>query len=141
MEDSAYESIYTGVYVFVFIIAVTITIFLFKSISDLSEKSYEYGKIKTDLTISEDVPSESIIILSGSEVISYYFNHIRKDLYNPLSMPTNKYYNVTINGVNLLESDSYEVVKNKVGLNNKYKLEYTSRTGSTGIAEISITKI
>ena len=140
MEDSAYESIYTGVYVFVFIIAISITIFLFKSISDLSEKSYEYGKIKTDLAVSENVPSESIITLSGQEVVSYYFNYIRKDLYNPLSAPANKYYNVTINGVNILEYDNYEQVKNKIGLNNKYKLEYKSKD-NTGLAQISITKI
>ena len=139
MEDSAYESIYTGVYVFIFIIALTITIFLFKSISNLSEKSYEYGKAKTDLAVSEDVPSENTIILTSQEVISYYFNYIRKDLYSLESTPTNNYYTVTINGVGILATDNYSVVKDNIGLSGKYKLEYLSKNGEK--AQISITKI
>ncbi len=42
MEESAFQAIYTGVYIIIFIVALTTSLYLFNGISDLAEKSYEY---------------------------------------------------------------------------------------------------
>jgi hypothetical protein len=140
MEDSSYEALYMGAYIFVFVIAITITIYLFSSISELSEKAYEYGRAKVDLAVSENVPIENAVILSGSEVISYYFNYIKKDLYS--NKPTKNYYTVTIQTKTELLKEgsaySYEQVKNLIGLSNKYTLKYESKNESTKLANVTL---
>lgn len=42
MEESAFQAIYTGVYIVIFIVSLTTALYLFNGISKLAEDSYEY---------------------------------------------------------------------------------------------------
>lgn len=79
MENS-YEALYTGVYLFVFVAAMTIAVYLFQGVNDLANNSYDYGKVVTgDAVIETD--TEEAKYLSREDLISYYFNYIKKDNY------------------------------------------------------------
>ncbi|MEG0872482.1 MAG: hypothetical protein RSE00_00915 [Clostridia bacterium] len=144
MEDSSYESIYTGVYIFIFIIALTGTIYLFTSVGTLAEKAYEFGNVKSDKAIIENIPVDNVITLSPSEVISYYFNYVQKDMYSVSSADnmTNR-YNLTITGRHgaLASTLNYEQAKDAIGT-GEYVLRYESENVDAKgkkIARVTIT--
>ena len=78
MGDSAYQAIYTGVYVFVFIIAMSATIYLFMTIIDYAELSYNYGNTALDSNLIENIPTTKYQLLTGSDVITYYYNYVKR---------------------------------------------------------------
>ncbi len=142
MEDSTFEAMHVAVSIFVFIIAISATIYLFSSISELSERSYEYGKVKVDAAVSEQVPSENAVILDSSQVIAYYFNYVKKDLYLAPDATVKQEYKVTINTPSgtLTNNLTYQQVLTSVGSTRKYILEYTSKntSGAIPVATINI---
>ena len=71
MEDSAYEAIYTGVYVFIFIIALTVSLLLFNGINEVADLSYEFSNKISGSETLVNVPVEQNLLLSPSEVLSY----------------------------------------------------------------------
>ena len=149
MEDSAFEALYTGAYVFVFIIALTLTIFLFSSITDFADLAYEYEETSGDSSVIVDTPVNQNLLLSSDEVMSYYYNYIKKDIYGDDSKKES--YNVIIKtkakdeaGADLSlisgESDmTISELSDRLGKNNKYILRYKS-VDNAGNVTIEIQK-
>lgn len=149
MEDSAFEALYTGAYVFVFIIALTVTIFLFSSITDFADLAYEYEETSGDSSVIVDTPVNQNLLLSSDEVMSYYYNYIKKDIYGDDSKKES--YNVIIKtkakdeaGADLSvisgESDmTISELSARLGKNNKYILRYKS-VDNVGNVTIEIQK-
>ena len=149
MEDSAFEALYTGAYVFVFIIALTVTIFLFSSITDFADLAYEYEETSGDSSVIVDTPVNQNLLLSSDEVMSYYYNYIKKDIYGDDSKKES--YNVIIKtkakdeaGADLSlisgESDmTISELSDRLGKNNKYILRYKS-VDNVGNVTIEIQK-
>lgn len=78
MGENATEGIFIGVYIFIFIVALSATITMFYMINNYAELSYEYGKnIENSGTLIENVSTSTYRVVTGSEVISYYFNYIK----------------------------------------------------------------
>lgn len=141
MEDSTFEAIHVAVNIFVFIIAITATIYLFKSISELSEKAYEFGKLKIDSVVAEQVPSENAVVLDSSQVISYYFNYVKKDLYAEPDATVKQEYKITINtpsGTITRTDLTYQEALNSIGTTRKYILEYKTKNTASGIPVATI---
>lgn len=145
MEESAFDAIYIGIYVFVFVIAVTATMFLYNSISDYADLAYEFSH-KVDegaLIVGSEVQRNKII--TGDEVINYYYNYIKKDKYDS-NNNSNYIVNINLNGKNetenlLISTDlTYKEVVQQIGITNKYLVEYTKET-SDGKAIINITRV
>ena len=149
MEDSAFEALYTGAYVFVFIIALTVTIFLFSSITDFADLAYEYEETSGDSSVIVDTPVNQNLLLSSDEVMSYYYNYVKKDIYGDDSKKES--YNVIIKtkakdetGADLSvisgESDmTISELSDRLGKNNKYILRYKS-VDNVGNVTIEIQK-
>ena len=149
MEDSAFEALYTGAYVFVFIIALTVTIFLFSSITDFADLAYEYEETSGDSSVIVDTPVNQNLLLFSDEVMSYYYNYVKKDIYGDDSKKES--YNVIIKtkakdeaGADLSvisgESDmTISELSDRLGKNNKYILRYKS-VDNAGNVTIEIQK-
>ena len=145
MEESAFDAIYIGIYVFVFVIAVTATMFLYNSISDYADLAYEFSH-KVDegaLIVGSEVQRNKII--TGDEVINYYYNYIKRDKYDTANN-SNYIVNINLNGKNeterLLTSTNltYKELVQQIGITNKYLVEYVKET-SDGKAIINITRV
>ncbi|MDD2375951.1 MAG: hypothetical protein PHD15_01675 [Clostridia bacterium] len=110
MENSAYEILVTSVYVFVFIIATSITIYLFLSTITLADKVYEYGKVVSSDSIIETTSAPTNNTITGSELLTYYYNYKSSDKYGT---SLDSIYNFT----------NIEPVSN-INLNDLYTLTY-----------------
>lgn len=123
MENS-YEALYTGVYIFVFVAALTIALYLFQGVNDLADNAYDYGKaVDSSAVIETDTDAEDSKYLSREDVISYYFNYIKKDNYEDVDvsgMPT-----VTINGITA-SNLSYSTLISKLSGDKRYELTIDS---------------
>ena len=156
MDSSAYEAIYTGVYIFIFIIALTVAIVLFNSITNFADLAYEFtNRIDSNSTIVQ-APVEENLLLDSNKVLSYYYNYIQKDLYGDgesANMGTQKekykisiYTKVNDNGIPKLDSKlekglTLEEAIERIGINsdnNKYILTYDSK--DEGSIDITIKK-
>lgn len=129
MENSAYEALYTGAYILVFIMALTVALYLFNSINDFADLAYEFNTTVEDKSTIINAPTEANILLTGEEVLSYYYNYVKHDLYTEKESLIN--YNVKIFKSPTAELN-YEELKNlplneiakKIGMDNKYILKY-----------------
>lgn len=137
MGDSAYQAIYTGVYVFVFIIAMSATIYLFMTIIDYAELSYNYGNTALDSNLIENIPTTKYQLLTGSDVITYYYNYVKKDKYEGSESDTK--YNVEIFNSSGTKIINEAAIKN-IKYDQKYKLEFVSENNN-GVATIRITEV
>lgn len=138
MEDSAYQAMYTGVYVFVFVIALSSTIYLFKTMSDYADLAYEYGQTVVSDNIIENISDSNQRLLTGSDVIAYYFNYTDKDkyedevtgeytiLYGDIGIPTNRIL-------------KYDELRRKIDINAKYIVTY--QAVSNGKTTITIRQV
>lgn len=138
MEESAYQALYTGAYIIVFITALTVTLYLFNSINDFADLAYEFNtNIENNATII-NAPVGANRLLTGEEVISYYYNYIKNDLYTQKESNIN--YIVTINGVNTneLANKSLKGVAEKINPNSKYILYYKGAKYIDGKKNINI---
>lgn len=126
MENS-YEALYTGVYIFVFVAALTIALYLFQGVNDLADNAYDYGKaVDSSAVIETDTDAEDSKYLSREDVISYYFNYIKKDNYasgtSVEGIPT-----VTINGITSSNLSYSELISSLSGdKDKKYELTIDS---------------
>lgn len=79
MGENAQEGIFIGTYLFVFIIALSATIIMFSMINNYADLAYKYGKdVVGDGTLIENVPTTSYRIVTGDQLISYYYNYIKR---------------------------------------------------------------
>ena len=137
MGESASQAMYVAVYVFIFIIALSASIFLFNSITEYAELSYEYGTRLLDNTLIINAPTNKYRIITADQVISYYFNYINKDQYaEGTAEKTSNSYNITIKVGNTVYNDLTNTYKEFVAfLNaqrtkgyNNYVVKYTDET-------------
>lgn len=146
MGENATEGIFIAAYVFIFIVALSATITMFYMINNYAELSYEYGKnVENSGTLIENVPTSTYRLVSGSEVISYYFNYIKNN------SGTNYKYNVQIfyllskkeNKLVNLENEigkqaTYDQVLQYIHPEDTYYLEYVSTKDVGNKTEINI---
>ena len=139
METSATKAIYLGTYIFVFVAALTVTIYLFNSILEFSEEAYDFETKQASNQVIVNVPVEANRLLTSTEVASYYYNYVKKDLYSDGAQ--NNRYNIVIvtKGEDIEEEDDYYTVMDKLGKDSKYILRYDS-VDSNGIPTIKLTK-
>lgn len=90
MSENANEAMYMAAYIFVFIIALSTTITMFYMVNSYAETSYNYGKKIEDKALIENVPTTSYRVVTGNQLISYYYNYI-------LDKDSNLVYNYNIN--------------------------------------------
>lgn len=140
MEESASQAIYTGAYILVFIMSLTITLYLFNSIIDFSDLAYEYNVKSEDNATIIDAPAEANRLLTGEEVLSYYYNYVKHDLYTEKVSSVN--YNLDIKiGVSKedLSNMSLLQISKAIGMDNKFILSYKGASyGADGTKNIDI---
>lgn len=143
MGDNVSEGIYIGVCIFVFIVALSATITMFYMINNYAELSYEYGKNVENSSLIENASSTiTYREVTGNQLISYYFNHIRKQ-----NNSSNVYaYNIKIldkNDINIFEKSdfkgTYAEVLKIVEPASKYFLNYISSKEELNKIAIEIT--
>ncbi len=143
--ENANEAIYLGVYTMIFVIALSLTIFLFSSLMTYTEDAYEYMHKATTDSVNISGDENRHLILNGQEVLSYYYNYIKKDNYSDKSYDSNTVVTINLNTKNetplMLEKDnvSYKDLLNKIGMQNKYILTVGSNT-TENITYINIIK-
>lgn len=130
MEESAYQALFTGTYILVFIVALTVTLYLFNSMLDFAELAYEFNITIEDNATIINAPVEAERLLTGEEVLSYYYNYVKHDLYTEKESPIN--YNVAIKLApnsesinNSLTDKSLSEVAAIIGTDSKYILKYS----------------
>lgn len=132
--ENANEAIYLGVYTMIFVIALSLTIFLFSSLMTYTEDAYEYMHKATTDSVNVTGDENRHLILNGQEVISYYYNYIKKDSFSDKDYNSDIVVTINLNTKNesplLLEKEniSYKELLNKIGANNKYILTVGSNT-------------
>lgn len=124
MSDSIYQALFTAVYVVIFIAAATITVSLFNTTITYAEDAYNYGKITSNDSVIETTAFvDSYNVISGTEMLTYYYNYVENNKYGTTS--ESKYVFDGIDGIEMDEN---------------YILEYASTNSSTGITTIKVTK-
>ena len=109
MEESAFQAIYTGVYIVIFIISLTTALYLFNGISSLAELSYDYGKIVTNQSVIESPNVESLYI-DANQAISYYVNYVKKDEYDEVPDGITKVsFDTADSTANQLNNDNFHI--------------------------------
>ena len=118
MSDSVYQAFFTAVFIVVFIVATTITVTLFNATVDYSEKAFEYGKLTaTDSVVETTGDIENYNVVSGTELLTYYYNYYDNDKYGNIK-PNDQYIfkdiaNIDIRKNYILEYVGYNDGDNK----------------------------
>lgn len=138
MEDSAYQALYTGVYVFIFVIAISSTIYLFVTMLNYSDLAYEYGRNVVNGNIIENISDSRYRLLTGSDVLTYYFNYTKNDKYESYE---DTQYNITIldNNGSEIKEGTYGTLKDKIDYDAYYKIVYES-VDKNGVVNLKISK-
>lgn len=142
MGENATEAMYMAIYIFVFIIALSATISMFYMVNSYAETSYEYGKKIDDKALIENVPTTTYRVVTGNQLISYYYNYIK-------NVDSNSVYNYKItvqneNGTTLklvdnANNNEYSQLLKSVNPASKYYLKYNKvTTDSNGKYQIDI---
>lgn len=134
MQDSSYEGIYIGIYILVFVTAISVSVFLFKGIYDFSEIAFEYKTQVLSENIAVNAPVNKYRLINGDEVVSYFFNYIKHDIYGSYSKNQpyvirikNRAGNVIVSSdVNTEIIKSYATLVGNIKTDKKYKVEYVS---------------
>lgn len=132
--ENANEAIFLGVYAMIFVMALSLTIFLFSSLMTYTDESYEYmHRVGNDaVTISGEVNRN--LLLTGQEVVSYYYNYVKKDRFSDETYNDDIIVTINLNTSNqsplLLDSTTltYKEVIEKIGASNMYILSVDKRT-------------
>lgn len=134
--ENATEAIYIGVYAMIFVVALSVTIFLFSSLMDYTEQAYDYMHMSSNDAVLVNVPVDRHLILSGQEVVSYYYNYVKKDRYTDKTYNSNIVVSINLRTKNespvILSGENlkYKEIIEKVGLTNKYILTVDENTNS-----------
>lgn len=132
--ENANEAIYIGVYTMIFVIALSLTIFLFSNMMSYSERAYDYLHAVGDNSITESTIVNRNLIISGQEVISYYFNYVKKDRFDSATYNSNTIVKIYLNkyepdGSGGIENDwSYEKLLQNINLEDSYILSVDTST-------------
>jgi hypothetical protein len=143
--ENANEAIYIGIYTLIFVIALSLTIFLFSSLMNYTDEAYDYIHQQSNDAVTVTGEVNRHLILNGQEVISYYYNYIKKDRYTDETVNSDIVVSINLNTKDesplMLEKSNltYKEIVNKIGVNNKYILTVDSRTNDD-ITYINIIK-
>ncbi len=134
--ENVNEAIYMAVYTLIFVMALSLTIFLFSSLMDYSDEAYEYMHSLNNDGIVLNAPVNRHLLLTGQEVISYYFNYIQKDKYLNKNYDDKTVVSINLNTKNdspsyLTQDDlTYKEVVEKIGITGKYVLTVGENSNS-----------
>ncbi len=104
MEDSGYNSLMLGVYVFIFLIATSLTVYLFSTTVTVADKAFEYGKVTTGDSVIETTSAPKYSIITGAELLTYYYNYKSPDKYGTANTPNYDFSNINDVGIDINRS-------------------------------------
>lgn len=132
--ENANEAIYIGVYTMIFVIALSLTVMLYSNLMRYVDNAYDYMNSVTNDAVTVNSEVNRHLILSGQEVLSYYYNYIKRDRFDDNDATENTVVTINLNtkdeNPSYLEGDtlSYKEVASKIGLSNKYILTVSEDT-------------
>ena len=143
--DSVNEALYIGIYTFIFVIALSLTIFLFSSLMSYTDRVYEYMHDLSNDGVNISLQADRHLILSSQEVVSYYYNYIKKDRLSENIEDNSVVLSINLNTKNespiyLERTDlSYKDLMQKLGNNTQYILT-VGRNSNENVTYLNIIK-
>ena len=143
--DSVNEALYIGIYTFIFVIALSLTIFLFSSLMSYTDRVYEYMHDLSNDGVNISLQADRHLILSSQEVVSYYYNYIKKDRLSENIEDNSVVLSINLNTKNespiyLERTDlSYKDLMQKLGNNTQYILT-VGRNSTEDVTYLNIIK-
>ncbi|MBR2785159.1 MAG: hypothetical protein IKD74_04145 [Clostridia bacterium] len=143
--DSVNEALYIGIYTFIFVIALSLTIFLFSSLMSYTDRVYEYMHDLSNDGVNISLQADRHLILSSQEVVSYYYNYIKKDRLSDNIVDNSVVLSINLNTKNespiyLERTDlSYKDLMQKLGNNTQYILT-VGRNSNENVTYLNIIK-
>ena len=143
--DSVNEALYIGIYTFIFVIALSLTIFLFSSLMSYTDHVYEYMHDLSNDGVNISLQADRHLILSSQEVVSYYYNYIKKDRLSENIVDDSVVLSINLNTKNespiyLERTDlSYKDLMQKLGNNTQYILT-VGRNSTEDVTYLNIIK-
>lgn len=143
--DSVNEALYIGIYTFIFVIALSLTIFLFSSLMSYTDRVYEYMHDLSNDGVNISLQADRHLILSSQEVVSYYYNYIKKDRLSENIVDNSVVLSINLNTKNespiyLERTDlSYKDLMQKLGNNTQYILT-VGRNSTENVTYLNIIK-
>ena len=143
--DSVNEALYIGIYTFIFVIALSLTIFLFSSLMSYTDHVYEYMHDLSNDGVNISLQADRHLILSSQEVVSYYYNYIKKDRLSENIVDNSVVLSINLNTKNespiyLERTDlSYKDLMQKLGNNTQYILT-VGRNSTEDVTYLNIIK-
>ena len=143
--ESVNEALYIGIYTFIFVIALSLTIFLFSSLMSYTDHVYEYMHDLSNDGVNISLQADRHLILSSQEVVSYYYNYIKKDRLSENIVDDSVVLSINLNTKNespiyLERTDlSYKDLMQKLGNNTQYILT-VGRNSTEDVTYLNIIK-
>lgn len=143
--ESVNDALYIGIYTFIFVIALSLTIFLFSSLMSYTDHVYEYMHDLSNDGVNVSLQADRHLILSSQEVVSYYYNYIKKDRLSENIVDNSVVLSINLNTKNespiyLEKTDlSYKDLMQKLGNNTQYILT-VGRNSTEDVTYLNIIK-
>ena len=143
--ESVNDALYIGIYTFIFVIALSLTIFLFSSLMSYTDHVYEYMHDLSNDGVNVSLQADRHLILSSQEVVSYYYNYIKKDRLSENIVDNSVVLSINLNTKNespiyLERTDlSYKDLMQKLGNNTQYILT-VGRNSTEDVTYLNIIK-
>ena len=143
--ESVNDALYIGIYTFIFVIALSLTIFLFSSLMSYTDHVYEYMHDLSNDGVNISLQADKHLILSSQEVVSYYYNYIKKDRLSENIVDNSVVLSINLNTKNespiyLERTDlSYKDLMQKLGNNTQYILT-VGRNSTEDVTYLNIIK-
>ena len=143
--ESVNDALYIGIYTFIFVIALSLTIFLFSSLMSYTDHVYEYIHDLSNDGVNVSLQADRHLILSSQEVVSYYYNYIKKDRLSENIVDNSVVLSINLNTKNespiyLERTDlSYKDLMQKLGNNTQYILT-VGRNSTEDVTYLNIIK-
>ena len=143
--ESVNDALYIGIYTFIFVIALSLTIFLFSSLMSYTDRVYEYMHDLSNDGVNISLQADRHLILSSQEVVSYYYNYIKKDRLSENIVDNSVVLSINLNTKNespiyLERTDlSYKDLMQKLGNNTQYILT-VGRNSNENVTYLNIIK-
>lgn len=143
--NSISEALYIGIYTFIFVIALSLTVFLFSSLMTYTDQAFDYMHLSSNGALNVSLQSDRHLVLSSQEVLSYYFNYIKKDRLSEDIVDNSVVVSINLNTkdetpIYLERTDlSYKEVMQKLGDTNQYILT-VGRNSNDDVTYLNIVK-
>jgi len=143
--ENANEAIYIGIFTFIFVIALSLTVFLFSQMMGYTDEAYDYMHAASNDSLIVNQSANRNLIISAQDVLSYYFNYVKKDNISENIVDDSVVVSINLNtkdeSPNYLDNTSlsYKDALEKIGADNKYILTVDSRTNEN-TTYLNITK-